>query len=196
MIYHTVEQNTDAWLELRKGKFTASAFTDLYLKPETAGYRKCIARVVYERKTGVLLQEEKYNSKSMETGHEREQMARDQYMAETFTLVKNGGFCELNDWIGCSPDGLVDENGLIQIKCPDFSTILDYKKTGKLPINYLRQMQGELWVTGREWNDYYVFYPLITPFTIRLYRDDFLIKELSDKIKSAIEEVQKLIQIL
>jgi putative phage-type endonuclease len=196
MIYHDVQQNTDEWLNLRKGKFTASAANDLFLKPDTATYRKCIAKVVYERKTGVLLPEEKFTSKAIENGHEREQMARDQYIDETFTLVKNGGFCEMNEWIGCSPDGLVDENGLLQIKCPDFSTIVEYKQTGKLPLNYNRQMQFELMVTEREWNDFYVFYPLITPFTIRVPRDESLIKEIQDKVNEAIETVTKLLQII
>jgi hypothetical protein len=196
MIFHDVEQNTDEWLELRRGKFTASACTDLFLKPETAGYRKCISKVVYERKTGILLPDERYGSKSMATGHEREQLARDQYMIETFSVVKNGGFCEKDDWTGCSPDGLVDNKGLLQIKCPDFSTILDYKKTAKLPLNYMRQMQFELWVTEREWNDYYVFYPSITPFNIRLYRNDLLIKEIESKIEEAKKEVLTLIDII
>lgn len=196
MIYHDVQQNTDEWLNLRKGKFTASAANDLFLKPDTATYRKCIARVLYERKTGVLLPEERFASKSMDNGHEREQIARDQYMTETFSLVKNGGFCELNEWIGCSPDGLVDENGLLQIKCPDFSTIVEYKQTSKLPLNYNRQMQFELMVTGREWNDYYVFYPLIDPFVIRVDRDENLIKEIEDKLKQAIATVESLLKII
>jgi len=196
MIYHDVQQNTDEWLNLRKGKFTASAANDLFLKPDTATYRKCIARVIYERKTGVLLPEEKFYSKAMETGHEREIYAIDQYMSETFTLVKNGGFCEWNEWIGCSPDGLVDENGLLQIKCPDFSTIVEYKQTAKLSLNYNRQMQFELMVTEREWNDFYVFYPLINPFTIRVFRDESLIKEIRDKVNQSIDIVTKLLTII
>jgi len=196
MIYHDIEQNTDAWLQLRKGHFTASAFNDLFMKPETAGYRNCIAKVAYERKTNELLPEKSFSNMYTDIGHEREQQARDQYMMETFSIVKNGGFCEIDEWVGCSPDGLVDNNGLIQIKCPKFSTIAFYKQNKKLPIDYDRQMQGELWVTDREWNDYYVFYPMITPFTIRLYRNDFLIKEIEKKVEEAKVEVLKLIEIL
>jgi putative phage-type endonuclease len=196
MTYHDVSQNTDHWLDLRKGHFTASSATDLFLKPETAGYRKCIARVLYEKKTGALLPEERYNNKAMENGHEREIFAKEQYELKTFSKVYNGGFCELNEWIGCSPDGLVGENGLIQIKCPDFSTIVEYKRTGKLPLNYSRQMQFELLVTGREWNDFYVYYPLIEPFIIRVDRDGNIIKEIEEKLKNAIYEVQEFLKII
>lgn len=196
MTYYDIEQNTEEWFNLRRGKFTASGFNDLFLKPDTATYRKCIARVVYERKTGVLLPEERFNSKAMETGHEREYAAKELYMKETFSLVKNGGFCQLNDWVGCSPDGLVDENGMLQIKCPDFSTIIEYKQSGKLPLNYNRQMNGELWITGREWNDFFVFYPLIDPFIIRVYRDEKLIHEIKEQVDIAITTVEKILNII
>jgi hypothetical protein len=196
MKYFDIQQNTDEWLNLRKGHFTASAANDLFLKPDTATYRKCIARVLYERKTGVLLPEEKFTSKSMENGHERESLARDQYMCETFSMLKNGGFCELNEWVGCSPDSLVGEDGLLQIKAPDFSTIVEYKQTGKLPLNYNRQMNFELWVTDRQWNDFFVFYPLIDPFIIRVYRDESLIKEIQDKVDHAISIVESLMKVI
>lgn len=193
MKYFDVSQNTPEWLELRKGHFTASSANDLFLKPETAGYWNCITRVLYEKKIGQLLSEKKYNSESMSNGHEREPIAREQYENLTFTKVYNGGFCERDNWTGCSPDGLVGKDGLLQIKCPEFSTIAKYKDTGKLPLNYLRQMQFELMVTDRNWNDFYVFYPLIDPFIIRVNRDDFIIKEIESKLKLAIEKVQELL---
>jgi hypothetical protein len=98
--------------------------------------------------------------------------------------------------VGCSPDGLVDDNGLLQIKCPDFSTIVEYKQTQKLPLNYNRQMNGELWITGRQWNDYFVYYPLITPFIIRVFRDEKLIKEIEEKVNEAIESVTRIMNII
>jgi putative phage-type endonuclease len=196
MKFFDIQQNTDEWLELRKGHFTASAFNDLFLKTDTAGYKKCIARVLYEKKTGQLLPEERYTSKAMENGHIREQEARSLYEIETFTKVKNGGFCELNDWVGCSPDGLIGNDGMLQIKCPEFSTIVEYKITGKMPINYLRQMQGELWVTGRKWNDYFVYFPKIEPFTIHLERDKNIISEIESKVNAAIFQVESYLKLI
>jgi hypothetical protein len=196
MKFYDIEQNTDQWLELRKGHFTASAFNDLFLKPETATYRKCIARVLYEKKTGILLPEERFSSKAMDTGHIREHEARELYESMTFTKVHNGGFFEFDEWLGCSPDGIIGDNGLIQIKCPDFSTIVDYKITGKMPINYLRQMQGELLVTGRKWNDYFVYYPNIEPFIVHLERDEDIISEIQSKLKTAIFQVESYLKLI
>jgi hypothetical protein len=192
MTFFDIQQNTDEWLELRKGHFTASAAKDLFLKSETAGYRTCIARVLYEKKTGQLLTEKKYSNSSMDIGHERESQAIEQYELVTFTKVHNGGFCELNEWIGCSPDGLIGTSGMIQVKCPDFSTITEYIQTGKLPLNYSRQMQFELMVTGREWNDFFVFYPLIEPFIIHVERDEIMIKDIEKRVNEAINEVKLL----
>jgi hypothetical protein len=192
MIFHDCQQNTEEWLNLRLGHFTASSAKDLFLKPETAGYMNCISRVLYEKKTGVLLSENKYNSKSMDIGHEREYLAIEQYESLTFTKIHNGGFCELNEWIGCSPDGLIGDEGMIQVKCPDFSTIVEYNKTGKLPLSYLRQMQFELMVTGRKWNDFYVFYPLIEPFIIHVERNEELIKDIEKRVNEAVQEVKDL----
>jgi putative phage-type endonuclease len=196
MRYFDIEQNTPEWLELRKAHFTASVITDLFLKPETAGYKNCIARVLYEKKTNQLLPEEKYNSKAMENGHLREQEARELYESMTFTKVHNGGFCEIDNWIGCSPDGLIGEDGMIQIKCPNFATIIECKKSGKMPINYLRQMQFEMWVTGRKWNDYFVYYPLIEPFIIHFERDESMILDIESKVNEAIKEVKNLLNLI
>jgi hypothetical protein len=198
MIFYDCIQNTPEWLELRGGHFTASAANDLFLKPETAGYQNCISRVLFERKTGKLLNEKKYSNEAISNGHTREPLAIEQYEMITFTKVKNGGFCEfgtiedeLHSWIGCSPDGFVEEDGQIQVKCPEFATIKRYIETGKLPLNYARQMQFELMITGRLWNDFFVYYPEIQPFTIRVNRDEEMIKEIESKLNLAIAEVKE-----
>ena len=160
-LYYDVIQGTDEWNALRLGKFTASCFSDLFAKDTTIAYQGLINKVVYERLTGEI--PESYSNDYMARGSELEAQARQAYELETFNKIKEVGFIEISEWVGCSPDGLIGKDGLVEIKCPKWSTLIDYHLSGKIPSNYMYQMQGQLYVSERQWCDFYVWHPKFKP---------------------------------
>lgn len=194
MIIHNCEQGTPEWLNIRAGKFTASTFSDLFAKETTQAYQNAINDVVYGKLTGEPV--ESYTNDIMKRGSELEPFAREQYELETFNKVNQVGFIELNEWVGYSPDGLIGEDGLIEIKCTLHSALIGYHSGNKIPSKYFYQMQGGLWVSGREWCDFYVWHPKIKPYLERVFRSEKDIEEIKTKIEIAIEEAQKRINII
>jgi predicted phage-related endonuclease len=188
-IYEDIIQGSPEWLALRLGKFTASTFSDLFMKETTAGFNDAINKVVFERLTGES--PESFVNEYMRRGSELEPIAREAYEMQTFNKVKQVGFVELTEFIGSSPDGLVGEDGLLEIKIPKFSTLIDYKLTGNIPSNYMWQMQGNLWITEREWCDFFVWHPKMEPLLKRVYRDNMKIGELKLKVGNCIELVKE-----
>lgn len=192
MKYYDVEQNSPEWFSLRLGKFTASTFKDLFLKETTQTYQDAIYKVVFE----ILTKEspESFTNEWMQRGSELEGEARAWYEFDKDLKVSNGGFFELNEWIGASPDGLIGEDGLIEIKCPKYSTMINYLIDKKLPETYKWQVQGQLWVSERDWTDFIAYHPKLPRFILRVKRDEKLIKELKEKTDIAIEKVQQTLE--
>jgi len=191
MIFHDIEQGTQEWLDLRRGKFTASTFKDLFMKETTQGYQDAIYKVAFERMTNES--PESFTSNWMERGTKLEPEAKEWYELETYNKVHNGGFFEYNDWIGASPDGLIGDGGLIEIKCPKFSTIMDYLLRKELPKTYFYQVHGQLLVTGRKWCDFVAYHPKFKNLIIRVERDKKIDAEILDKLFKAIKEVEQII---
>ena len=187
--YYDIEQNTDEWLKLRMGKFTASMFHELFAKPTTKEYQNAINKVVFERMTGELT--ESFSNGWTERGHLLEDEAVEAYELKTFRKIVKVGFVELDEWVGCSPDGLNGDEGMLQVKCPKFSTLIDYHLSNEVPKDYAIQMQGELWVTGRKWDDFYVYHPKLKPLLKRVERDEKMIGEIKKNVETAIKEVER-----
>ncbi len=175
--WHDIEQNTEEWAELRMGRFTASMFGELMMGKATNGYDKAISKVAYERLTEEA--PEFFSSAYMERGHELESLARHRYEMLTFHDVTNGGFFAMGEYVGASPDGLVDADGLLQVKCPAFNTMITYLRKKVLPKEYEWQLQGELYVTKRKWVDFFAFHPRLPEFIIRVEPD----QEMQDRIE-------------
>jgi len=190
--FYEIDQNTDEWMALRLGKFTASTFKDLFMAKTTIGYQKAIYKVVYERLTGES--PESFTSDYMERGHEIEPLAKEAYQLETFNDITNGGFWDMNEWVGCSPDGLVGDEGLIEIKSPAYNTMIDYLLKKKLPSIYQWQVQGQLMVTERKWCDFMSYHPKLKPLIIRVDRDEKMIEQLRNQLELSISEAQKIIE--
>lgn len=191
-VYHNIHQNTEEWFNLRLGRFTASTFKDLFMGKTTKGYEKAIYKPVYEKLTNES--PESFSSEYMERGHELEPLAKDCYEQETFNLVSNGGFFSIGEWIGASPDGLIDDDGILEIKSPAYNTMINYLITEKLPSIYKWQVHGQLYVTGRQWCDFMAYHPKLKPLIIRIERDELLIKELEDKLFESIEVAKTIIK--
>lgn len=158
-VYEDLEQGSSDWLQARAGIVTASTVGQLIttktVKPasnETS--RSLTAHLVAERITGYV--EPTYVSADMERGNLSEPYARDIY-AEHYAPVKEVGFMVRDDWgfkIGYSPDGLVNDDGLIEIKAPRQKTHLATILADEVPPQYMAQIQCGLLVSGREWIDF------------------------------------------
>ena len=192
IVRHVIEQNTPEWLQLRVGRFTASSIKDLFMAKTTAGYQKAIYGLAFERLTGES--PESYSNDAMERGHQMEPLARQAYELETFNTVEDGGFFTMGEWLGCSPDGLVGDDGLLEIKSPAYNTMIGYLLDPKLPSIYKWQVHSQMWITGRQWCSFMCYHPKLKSIIIRIDRDEKLIKELSDKVEESIEEVKRIIE--
>jgi putative phage-type endonuclease len=153
-------QGTPEWLSARAGKVTASMISAVLMKPETAGFRDYQAQLVAEILTGKP-QGSDYTNVHMQYGTETEPLARSAYEAETGFSVDEVGLCihETIDRAGASPDGLVGNSGLVEIKCPKVATHLAYQIAGVVPSGYKNQMMWQMAVTGRDWCDFVSFRP-------------------------------------
>lgn len=194
MIIHNVEQGSIEWHLLKAGRFTASKFPILFTKKDSKGYQNLINDIAYSRVTGEII--DTYSNDAMRRGIELEPEAIENYEMETLNEVERVGFVELNSWIGCSPDGFVGKDGMVQIKCPLHNTMIEYHMTGEIPENYMIQMQGELYVCGRQWNDYYVYHPKLKSILIRVERKEPYIKEIQEELTLAIDEAESRIKII
>lgn len=190
MIYK-VEQNSDEWFALRRGKFTASTFKDLFMGKETQGYKDAIYKVAFERLTNTS--PESFTNEYMQRGTELEPEARAWYEFEKNVEVIKAGFFEYNDWIGASPDGLIGEDGLLEIKCPKYSTMMDYLIKKELPKTYYYQVHGQLLVTDRQWCDFLAYHPSLPKFVLRVERDKKIDDEILDKLFEAIKKAETII---
>jgi len=192
---YDIEQNTDEWTKIKLGKFSASTCPELLMSKNTKGYQGLIARIVEERITGKQSENNSFKGNAFTNrGHEFEPIARLNYELRTLQTVDIVGVVELDDWTLCSPDGLIGEDGLHQIKCPIFSTQKEYLFklfAGDSPIssNYYKQMQFELFVTKRKYNVFTSFHPNLSPIDIKLYRDENLISEIKQRLEEAKIEV-------
>lgn len=191
MIQYKVEQNSDEWFALRRGKFTASTFKDLFMGENTQGYKDAIYKVAFERLTNTS--PESFTNEYMQRGNELEPEARAWYEFEKNVEVIKAGFFEYNDWIGASPDGLVGDSGLIEIKCPKFSTMMDYLIKKELPKTYFHQVHGQLLVTDRQWCDFLAYHPSLPKFVLRVERDKKIDDEILDKLFEAIKKAETII---
>jgi len=156
----TPDQRTDAWRQARCGRLTASRACDMLAtikSGEAAARRDLRLQLVVERLTGQP-QDDGFTTKDMQRGLDKEADAVAAYEALTGALVRPVGFLahpELQ--AGCSPDGLIGADGILEVKCPKAATHLSYLKARAVPKDYLAQIQHALWITGAAWCDFVSF---------------------------------------
>ena len=157
-----VEQGSPEWLKLRLGKLTASRMADVLATTKTgqsASRKNYMAQLVAERLTGQV--GESFTNSAMAWGTDNEPIARAEYEMMHDVMVDQVDFVDHPSiaMCGASPDGLIGDNGLIEIKCPNTATHIDYILSGKPPTKYLPQMALQMLCTGREWCDFVSFDP-------------------------------------
>jgi len=198
-------QGSQAWLEMRAGKFTASRFVDLVARNKKTGeklksFKDYVWSVLVERMTG--LPQEGANSYSMAWGHDVEPYAREAYELSTGLFVAETSFIQhpKYEFAGASPDGLIDDDGGLELKCPKDSSIHLERFISGVPPEYVPQVQGCMWVTGRQWWDFASYDPRMPTdlrlLVIRINRDEELIKLIESSVLEAENEVQNLLTIL
>jgi putative phage-type endonuclease len=192
----TIEQGSDAWKALRAGKVTASRVADVLSKiksGEAAGRKNYRMDLVAERLTGKPA--DSFTNSAMQWGTEQEPFARIAYETHKGLFVEQVPFVDhpTIEWFGCSPDGLVGEDGLLEIKCPNTTTHLEYLQEGKPPSKYIPQMMAQMACTGRKWCDFVSFDPRLPEdlqlFVVRLNWDDAYIQEMEAEVKQFLNEV-------
>ena len=156
MIIHNVKQSSFEWLNLRAGRFTgtdAQAVAEGKKGLQTAALAKA-AYLLTGNLPGA------FETPVMQAGQEREPQARKAYEEYTGRPVQTVGFVELDEYTGCSPDGLVGDDGLIEIKCKQDKAHLYTVLTGKIDPAHRAQIQFQMLVCGRKWCDYVCFNPM------------------------------------
>ena len=158
MKWHDVEHNTPEWDALRLGKATASSYPKFMANNGRAfgdPAKRYALQIALERVTGQK-SEYSFRSDDMERGHEQEPIAKMLYEELTFSDVTNGGFFDWGDW-GDSPDGLIDDDGVLEIKCVIAPVHHATIRRGKFDPAYKWQIVGHLDGTGRDWVDFASF---------------------------------------
>lgn len=191
-----IVQGSDAWKALRLGKVTASRVADVIAKTKSgysASRANYMAQLIAERLTGTVA--EAYTNASMQHGTETEPEARAAYEFYQSATVEQVAFVAHPkiDQAGCSPDGLVGSDGLVEIKCPNTATHLETLLGQAVPGKYEAQMQFQMACTGRAYCDFVSYDPRM-PENMRLFvrrvpRDDKRIKEIEEEIAAFLLEM-------
>jgi putative phage-type endonuclease len=183
-IIRNIEQGSDEWLQLRLGVATASNFDKIITT--TNKESESLKKYALALATELMLEtpEPSFKNDVMARGNELESLARETYQEQTFNVVEQitmfksdcGNF-------GYSPDGLVDDDGLVEIKCPIATTHFKYLLDNKMPTDYWQQVQGGLWVSQRKWIDFISFNSYFKDkklFIVRVERDEEYIAKLAE----------------
>lgn len=193
----SVQQQTAEWLEMRIGAVTASRMADVMAKLKSGKPSQArlnyMAELVCERLTN--RKQDHYVTPAMEWGIENEKLARAAYEVEFGVETQPGGLA-MHDrikWLMASPDGLVGEDGLVELKCPTTATHIEYFTAGVVPEEYHWQMLCQMACSGRQWCDFVSLDSRLPEslqlFVRRLPRDEKRIAELEAEAEKFIEEI-------
>ncbi|HFZ8078989.1 TPA: lambda exonuclease family protein [Salmonella enterica subsp. enterica serovar Potsdam] len=197
-----MEQRSPEWFAARCGKVTASRLYDVMARTKSgyaASRQNYMAELICQRLTGK--QEEGFTSAAMMRGTELEPVAREMYALNEFdAVISEVGLIDHPTITGfaASPDGLVNDDGLIEIKCPNTWTHLQTLKTGAPKRQYLLQMHAQMMCTGRKWCDFVSFDDRLPPelayFKTRINFDEVLAAEIEQEVVKFLAELETEIQ--
>lgn len=194
-----LEQRSDAWMQMRLGRLTASRIADMMAQTRS-GWGTSRANYAWElaieRLTGQPTAS--FCSAPMQWGIDQEDAARAAYQIHALCNVEEVGFIEHPRlFAGASPDGLICAEGMLEIKCPNSATHGDTLLNGTIADKYLKQMQFQMACAGRDWCDFASFDPRF-PDGMRLWvkrieRDDKAIAEIEDRAAEFLAEVEQIV---
>lgn len=183
-------------MRARLGIPSASSFDQIITtKGEVSKQRtKYLYKLAAERVSG--RSEETYQNAAMQRGTELESEARAYYELVNDCTVEQVGFCLADGSYayGCSPDGLIGTNGLLEIKCPSASVHVEYLLEGGLPSVYFQQVQGQLLVTGRKYCEFVSYYPNLKPLIVTVTPDAKFQAALKEQLEAFCSELDKVVE--
>jgi len=189
------EQGSPEWFAARRGIPTASEFSTVMASGVGGGESKTrrtyMLKLAGEIVTGELA--DSYSNDHMERGKVMEIEARAHYAMMTDAEPELVGFVR-NGNKGCSPDSLLGQNGLLEIKTKLPHLLIDVLLKDKFPAEHRAQCQGALWVAEREWIDIAVYWPNLPLFTKRAYRDEEYIRQISDAVDQFNDELAAVVE--
>ena len=196
-----IAQGSDEWFAQRLGRLTASRMADVIARTKD-GYstsrEKYMVELALERITGT--RQEAYSNAAMEWGTNSEPLARAAYEADTGFLVVETGMVPHPRiaMAGASPDGLVNHDGLLEIKCPQSATHVRNLCSGKPEGKYLTQMMWQMACTARDWCDFVSYDPRMPDglqlMVTRIERDEKRIHQLEEEAEKFLTEVDAMVQ--
>lgn len=192
MKIHKVPQGSAEWQALRAGKFTASDAQAIATNGK--GLETLCFEKVAEIKTKRVA--DGYTNDDIERGKELEEMARNSYELETGNVTEQVGFIELSDSVGCSPDALIKEDGLVEIKCKNDANFVRFLFDRKIDPAHFWQMQMQLFITDRKYCDYVIFNPNFDTSIVitRVERSEEDITKIKEGLKKAEETVKSILE--
>lgn len=179
LVISNCDQNSSEWSGLRCGIATASSFSAILAKGEGKTRKAYLNRLAAEIITGEPL--ENYTSAAMDRGHALEGEARDLYRFQTGAMLQRVGFIR-NGLVGCSPDALIADDGILEIKTQRGDLLIETIMRDEFPPEHRAQCQGALWVTGRTYIDIAVYWPGMPLFLKRTVRDETYIAKLAGAV--------------
>ncbi len=199
-IITTCEQGSPEWLSLRLGKVTASRIKEVIANGRGNAPSKMAESYLMELVAEILTGESKpfFENDAMRWGTEKEEEARAVYSIKNSRFdIEEVAFIEHSEFIGVSPDGLVGDDGLIEIKCPNTTTQLKRALSDNYSKDYKAQIQMQLWVSERAWCDFVSFDPRLSGkagyLEQRVYRDDEFIYDMKTKTYEFVGKMKELI---
>ncbi|MDX1812473.1 MAG: YqaJ viral recombinase family protein [Gammaproteobacteria bacterium] len=201
MIIHDVDQNTKEWWESRIGIPTASDFSKLITSTgepskSMSDYAAVLAGNRYAKKSLDSWQ----GNYHTERGHEIEPEARNWYSFAYADVVQTGFITDDTEQYGCSPDGLVNDDGLVEFKClsakEHVKALLYFNKHKKCPTTYVQQTQGQMFICERKWCDLVFYHPDLPKLRIRQLPDSNIIAGLKNQLDAVIKERDRILTIL
>ena len=192
MKIHNFEQRTEDWYNIRKGKMTASNADTIIANGK--GLETYIYNLMAEYYSSA--EKENYINADMQRGIDLEPEARLEFEFYTNLDVQEVGFIEYNDFIGVSPDGLIGDDGLIEIKCPNDSVYFKLLLSDNIKPEYIAQMQMQLYVTNRQYCYFVSYNPNFEKslYIKKITRDEEMIEKLKkglDKGTQLIKEIKE-----
>lgn len=203
-VFDEIEQGTEEWFALRLGLPTASNFATIMAEGKDGGASKTRAKLLYQLAGEIVTGEpaENYSNAFMERGKQMEAEAREDY-DRRFAFPKavelrRVGFVRRTvapgRFIGCSPDSLVGEDGVLEIKTMAPHLLIPLRESGRFPTEHIAQCQGSLWVTGRAWCDLVVFYRGMKPLRYNVLRDEAYIRRIDEAVQVFSWELRKIVE--
>ena len=202
-IIRDIAQGSEEWHKMRLFKITASRVSDVLSKGRGSAPSKTAESYMIELIAEKLTGQPKpfFENDAMRHGTATEPQARAMYeINNDFVSVEEVAFIELNEFVGVSPDGLIGEDGMLEIKCPNTTTQLKRALSDDYSADYKAQIQMQLWVSGRKWCDFVSFDPRIDCaagyLQQRVERDEDYIAEMKIKVELFIETMKEKLNLL